>query len=45
VVVRARSGDFQHNAAINIVNRSGRLTRILDYDSPARAIASAVESR
>lgn len=30
-------GGFEHNAAVHIVDRAGRLTRIVDFDDPAAA--------
>ena len=34
VVIRDRAGEFQHNAAIHLLNRQGRLAAIFDYDRP-----------
>jgi protein SCO1/2 len=38
VVIPDTFGEFQHNAAIHIVDRTGRLARILDYDAPSDSI-------
>ena len=42
VVIPDRSGDFQHNAAINVIDRSRRLTRVLDDDASWSTIAAAL---
>ena len=38
MVIPAPLGEFEHNAALHIVDRSGRLVRIMDYDAPAAAL-------
>jgi protein SCO1/2 len=35
---------FEHNAAIHLVDRRGRLSRIVDYDAPEAAWAAAQEA-
>jgi protein SCO1/2 len=42
VVVRNAYGEYQHNAALHLVDESGRLTRIFGYDELERA-AEALE--
>jgi protein SCO1/2 len=42
VVIPDQSGDFQHNVAVSVVSRSGRLTRVLDYDASWPAIGAAL---
>jgi protein SCO1/2 len=42
VVVAAPLGEFEHNAAFHLVDASGRLMKIIDYDAPDRALADAV---
>jgi protein SCO1/2 len=37
VVVPDTYGEFQHNAALHLIDESGRLTRIYDYDELERA--------
>lgn len=44
VVIPAPGGDFQHNAAVHLVNAAGRLARVLDADAPPDEVARAVES-
>jgi protein SCO1 len=44
VVIPDGTGDFQHNAAIHLLNRDGRLARVLDVDTPPDAIARALAS-
>ena len=39
VIIPDGLGGYQHNAAIHIVNPSGRLVRILDYVERARITA------
>ncbi len=41
VVIPDRFGDFQHNAAVHIVNASGRLSRVLDPDAAPEVVARA----
>jgi protein SCO1/2 len=41
VATPAADGQFVHNAAFHIVDRQGRLARIIDIDQPQRAIALA----
>ena len=42
IVVPAPLGEFEHNAAFHVVDRSGRLVRILDYAEPDAALADAL---
>jgi protein SCO1/2 len=42
VVLADRRGEFQHNAAIHLVDRDGRLARILDLDASAREIRASL---
>lgn len=42
MVLPARDGEFEHNAALHIVDGRGRLVRILDYDAPGRALDAAL---
>ena len=42
VVIPDGSGEFQHNGAIHVVDRQGRLVRILDYDTPLPVIQDIV---
>jgi protein SCO1/2 len=42
VVVPAPLGEFEHNAAFHVVDRDGRLMRILDYTEPAAALDGAL---
>jgi len=42
VVVPAPLGEFEHNAAFHVVDRSGRLVRILDYTEPDIALDDAL---
>ena len=44
VVIPAPGGDFQHNAAVHLVDAEGRLARVLDPDAPPDEVASAVAS-
>lgn len=41
VVIPDGKGDFQHNAAIHVVNAAGRLSRILDPDASPDAVVHA----
>lgn len=41
VVLPAPMDEFQHNAALHLIDQSGRLVRILDYDAPERALDQA----
>ena len=45
VVVPDGKGDFQHNAAVHVVNAEGRLARILDADASPEVVANAVNRR
>jgi protein SCO1/2 len=45
VVIPDGKGDFQHNAAIHVVNAAGRLSRILDPDASSEAVVQAVSRR
>jgi len=38
MVIPAPLGEFEHNAALHIVDRRGRLVRIMDYDAPTAAL-------
>ncbi|WP_208279062.1 SCO family protein [Massilia oculi] len=42
IVVPAPLGEFEHNAAFHVVDRDGRLVRILDYTEPALALDDAL---
>ena len=42
MVVPAPLGEFEHNAALHIVDASGRLVRIVDADAPDEALAAAL---
>lgn len=42
IVVPAPLGEFEHNAAFHVVDRSGRLVRILDYTEADAALAAAL---
>ena len=42
VVIPDGFGGFIHSSAVYLVDRSGRLARILDADAPSRLIAAAV---
>jgi protein SCO1 len=49
VVIPTPGGDFQHNAAVHLVDAEGRLARVLDPDAApdhvARALAAMTSSR
>lgn len=45
VVIADGNGDFQHNAAIHIVNPNGRLSHVLDADATPDEVVSAVVRR
>jgi len=49
VVIPDTNGGFQHNAAVHVVNRDGRLARVLDLDASAadaiRAAGLPIEPR
>ncbi|WP_332877649.1 SCO family protein [Massilia sp. S19_KUP03_FR1] len=45
VVLPAPLGEFQHNAAFHIVDRAGRLVRIIDLDDQDGALRYAVVTR
>lgn len=46
VVIPDGRGDFQHNAAVHVLNADGRLARVLDPDAPPDVVMRAVrESR
>ena len=45
VVIPDGKGDFQHNAAIHVVNAEAKLARVLDTDAPPAAIVKAVSQR
>jgi len=42
IVIPAPGGDFQHNAAVHLVNAEGRLARVLDPDAEPREIVRAL---
>ncbi|MBS0353639.1 MAG: SCO family protein [Proteobacteria bacterium] len=42
VVIPDGLGGFEHNAAIHVVDRRGRLVRIMDLANPAAALAEAL---
>jgi len=42
IVVPAPLGEFEHNAAFHVVDRSGRLVRILDYTEAGAALDDAL---
>ena len=42
MVVPAPLGEFEHNAALHIIDASGRLVRIVDADAPGAALAAAL---
>jgi len=41
MVLPAPLGEFEHNAALHVVDATGRLVRIVDYDDPERALDAA----
>jgi protein SCO1 len=41
VRVRAPNGQYIHNAAFNVIDRSGRLARIVDIGEPRQALGAA----
>jgi len=45
VVIPDPLGEFQHNAAIHVVDRDGRLARILDLDAGPGAIRASLAGR
>jgi protein SCO1/2 len=44
IVIPAPAGDFQHNAAIHLVDTQGRLARVLDPDAEPLEVARALAS-
>lgn len=44
VVIPMPGGDFQHNAAVHLVDADGRLARVLDLDADSLDVARAIES-
>lgn len=42
VVLSAPMGEYQHNAAFHLLDRQGRLVRIMDYSAPQAALERAV---
>jgi protein SCO1/2 len=42
MVVPAPLGEFEHNAALHLVNAQGQLVRIMDYDRPSDALNAAL---
>jgi len=42
MVVPAPLGEFEHNAALHVIDASGRLVRIVDADAPGEALAAAL---
>jgi protein SCO1 len=45
MVVAAPLGEFEHNAALHIVDARRRLVRIMDYDAPDQALDAALAAR
>ena len=45
VVIPDGKGDFQHNAAVHVVNTDGRLSRVLDASASPDEVMSAVTRR
>lgn len=43
MVIPAPLGEYEHNAAIHLMNASGQLVKIMDYQTPALALATALE--
>lgn len=43
-VVRTPDGEFDHNAAIHLVDAEGRLARIFDYDRPDQVLTELTRS-
>ncbi|MGI9301381.1 MAG: SCO family protein, partial [Gammaproteobacteria bacterium] len=41
VIIPDEFGEFQHNAAIHLIDRSGKLARVFDYERPEHAASSA----
>jgi protein SCO1/2 len=44
IVIPAPGGDFQHNAAVHLVNAQGRLARVLDPDAGPDEVARTLAS-
>lgn len=44
MVIPAPLGEFEHNAALHLVNQHGVLVRIIDYDDATVALALALET-
>ena len=42
MVLPAPLGEFEHNAALHLVNAQGQLVRIMDYDRPSDALNAAL---
>ncbi len=42
VILADSQGEFQHNAAIHLVDRQGRLAEIIDFDAPHEALHRVV---
>jgi protein SCO1/2 len=42
VVVPKPLGEFEHNAAFHLVDASGKLARVYDYDNPTQALEEAL---
>jgi protein SCO1/2 len=42
MVLPAPLGEFEHNAALHLVNAQGQLVRIMDYDRPGDALNAAL---
>ena len=42
MVLPAAGGEFEHNAALHIVDARGQLVQIMDYDAPGRALDVAL---
>jgi protein SCO1/2 len=45
MVVPAPLGEFEHNAALHIVDARPRLVRIMDYDAPDQALDAALAAK
>lgn len=45
VVIGDGAGEFQHNAALHVIDRRGRLARLLDPDAPPAAVERAIAAR
>jgi protein SCO1 len=45
VVIPDGNGDFQHNAAVHVIDAKGRLSRVLDADASPEDVARAASRR